>query len=180
MRKTRVSEYFLQSKAILSALGVILSVLVLPAPVEAEAQTVNRHAGYYYPHPQTQERYRARVPIVQEADRRTRVAFTTGLTTQMLGAPSAPRFAIFAKGDRAEKLIIVGLTDDAFNTIYRLRALLAMLTAYSRSTPAFQGHPYPENLTFLDLIYLIGFEEVTVSNGRDVAHRIELEDPAQN
>ena len=149
----------------------------LASPALADAQSVNRHAGYYYPHPQTTERYSARVPIVQEADRRTRVAFTTGLTTQMLSSPSAPRFAIFAKGDLAEKLIIVGLTDDAFNTIYRLRALLAMLTAYSRSTPAFQGHPYPENLTFLDLIYLIGFEQVTISNGRDIAHQIMLDPP---
>lgn len=159
-----------------AAAMLLLGIWAAPPDI-AEAQGVNQHAGYYYPHPQTMETYQPRISLVQEADRRTRIAFTTGLTTQMLSAPSAPRFAIFAKGEDAQKLIIVGLTDDAFNTIYRLRALLAMLTAYSRSTPAFQGHPYPENLTFLDLIFLIGFEEVTVSNGRDVAHRIELISP---
>lgn len=140
------------------------------APSEGTAQ--QRHDGYYYPSPQTTEIYVPRVQPSGQADRRTRIAFTTGLTSQMLAAPSPPRFAIFAKGDEAQKLIIVGLQDDAFNTLYRLRALLAMLTAYARSSPAFQGHPNPENLTFLDLVALIGFRQVTISDGREVAHRI--------
>lgn len=95
----------------------------------------------------------------------------------MLRAPSPPRFAIFAKGADAEKLILVAVSDGTYNTLYRLRALMAMLTAYARSGPAFQGHPHPEDLTFLDLIYLIGFERLTVSDGRDIAHRYLLADP---
>ncbi|WP_421884313.1 molybdopterin-guanine dinucleotide biosynthesis protein A [Pacificispira sp.] len=149
---------------------------LVSSAARAESQ---RHDGYYYPSPQTEERYAARVANAGKADRRTRIAFTTGLTAQMLAAPSPPRFAIFAKGNDAEKLIIVGLQDDAFNTLYRLRALLAMLTAYARSSPAFNSHPHPENLTFLDLIYLIGFEQVTVSDGREVSHRIYLDPPVQ-
>lgn len=138
-----------------------------------------RHDGYYYPTPQTEERYTARVPRADDADRRTRIAFTTGLTSQMLQSPAPPRFAIFAKGDDAEKLIIVGVSDDAYNTLFRLRALLAMLTAYARSSPVFQAHPHPENLTFLDLIYLIGFEQITVSDGRATSHRIFLDPNTQ-
>lgn len=139
----------------------------------------SEHPGYYYPTPQTEERYRPRVKSVADADRRTRIAFTTGLTAQMLASPSPPRFAIFAKGDAAEKLIIVSITDDAYNTLYRLRALMAMLTAYARSSPAFNGFPNPENLTFLDMVYLIGFKEITVSDGRDIAHRIYLDPKAE-
>ncbi len=37
----------------------------------------------------------------------------------------APGFAIFAKGDQSEKLIIVGMIDGQLNTVYRARALLA-------------------------------------------------------
>ena len=111
---------------------------MLPSLQSAQADDRD-HQGYYYPTPQTEERYKPRVNAVAEADRRTRIAFTTGLTAQMLASPSPPRFAIFAKGDDAEKLIIVSITDGAYNTLYRLRALLAMLTAYARSSPAFNG-----------------------------------------
>ncbi|MEQ8440946.1 MAG: hypothetical protein RIM33_10040 [Alphaproteobacteria bacterium] len=159
-------------KVCFAAIVMMLTAVVTTGPAGADNA---RHEGYYYPTPQTEERYRPRVGVVVEADRRTRIAFTTGLSGQMLSAPSPPRFAIFAKGSQAEKLIIVALSDGTFNTLYRIRALLAMLTAYSRSSPAFTQHPNPENLTFLDLIALIGFEQVVVTDGRELAHRIILD-----
>jgi hypothetical protein len=131
--------------------------------------------GYYYPIPQTQEYYRPRIEQYPSATKVSRIAFTTGLTNQMTAGPHPPRFAIFPKGNEARKLIIVSLQDGIFNTVYRLRALMAMLTAYARSSPAFEGHPHPENLTFLDPIYLIGFKQIRVSDGRDIAHRIYLD-----
>jgi len=160
---------------VISLLSMVFLVLFASTPALADD---TRHEGYYYPTPQTEERYRPRVGTVLEADRRTRIAFTTGLTSQMLAAPSPPRFAIFAKGGEARKLIIVALSDGNFNTLYRIRALLAMLTAYARSSPAFAQHPNPESLTFLDLIALIGFEQVVVSDGRELAHRIILDPTA--
>jgi hypothetical protein len=161
-----------------SLIFTVALIFMLP-PLQRTLADESDHEGYYYPTPQTEERYRPRVNSVAEADRRTRIAFTTGLTAQMLASPSPPRFAIFAKGDNAEKLIIVSITDGAYNTLYRLRALLAMLTAYARSSPAFNGFPNPENLTFLDMVYLIGFTEITVSDGRDIAHRIYLDPNAE-
>ena len=38
---------------------------------------------------------------------------------------------MFAKGEHAEKLIITSLHEDGYNTLYRMRGLWAMLTAYS-------------------------------------------------
>lgn len=162
-----------------TALTALTMIILGQAALADGVAAQERHDGYYYPTPQTEERYTARVPRANDADRRTRIAFTTGLTSQMLQSPAPPRFAIFAKGDDAEKLIIVGVSDDAYNTLFRLRALLAMLTAYARSSPVFQAHPHPENLTFLDLIYLIGFEQITVSDGRATSHRIYLDPKAQ-
>lgn len=159
-----------------AAAALLLAIMVLMA-LTGPAAADDRHAGYYYPEPTGQEVYRARVERSGEADRRTRVAFTTGLTNEMVRSPSPPRFAIFAKGAEAEKLILVAVSDGSYNTLYRLRALMAMLTAYARSSPAFQGHPHPEDLTFLDLVYLIGFEQLTISDGRDIAHQFILEDP---
>jgi hypothetical protein len=165
------------ARSCLSAAAPLLALALLMAALSTPARAEDRHAGYYYPEPQSEEIYRARVPRESEADRRTRIAFTTGLTNQMLRSPSPPRFAIFAKGAEAEKLILVAVSDGSYNTLYRLRALMAMLTAYARSGPAFQGHPHPEDLTFLDLIYLIGFEQITVSDGREIAHTYRLAEP---
>ena len=36
-----------------------------------------------------------------------------------------PRYAIFDKGDEAEKLIIVGLDEHSFSTLYRVCGVLA-------------------------------------------------------
>jgi hypothetical protein len=172
MKGNAVLSTFTKAKTALAAgMLLILGATGFSTAIRAD----ERHDGYYYPTPQTEERYTARVPRAGDSDRRTRIAFTTGLTSQMLQSPAPPRFAIFAKGRDATKLIIVGVSDDAYNTLFRLRALLAMLTAYARSSPVFQSHPHPENLTFLDLIYLIGFEQLTVSDGREIAHRIYLD-----
>ncbi len=135
----------------------------------------DRHAGYYYPEPQTREVYKARASTLPEASRRSRIAFVTGLTNRMLKNAYAPEFAIFAKGAEAEKLIIVSLRGSAYNTLYRMRGLLAILTAVARSTPLFQGESVQAYLTFFDLAKMLGFEIITVSDGREFAHRITLE-----
>lgn len=55
--------------------------------------------------------------------------FVTGVTLKQRERPRPPVLAMFAKNDEAEKLIIVGLEDGRLNTIYRTRAVLAMITA---------------------------------------------------
>lgn len=87
----------------------------------------------------------------------------------------APGYHLFAKGAKLEKLIIVATGDVQYDTLYRLRALLASLTSQARSTEIFARSSQPEDLNFLDFCKLIGFEQVTVSNGRDIAHQIRIE-----
>lgn len=135
----------------------------------------DRHAGYYYPAPETREVYKARASTLPEANRRSRIAFVTGLTNRMLKNPYPPEFAIFAKGAEAEKLIIVSLRGGVYDTLYRMRGLLAILTAVARSTPLFQDNAVQAYFTFFDLAKMLGFEIITVSDGRDFAHRITLE-----
>ena len=149
------------------------AVLIAWAPGASGAG--DRHAGYYYPAPQTREVYKARTRTLPEADRRSRIAFVTGLTNRMLKNPYPPQFAIFAKGAEAEKLILVSLNSDAYNTLYRMRGLLAILTAVARSTPLFKENAVQTYFTFFDLANMLGFKIITVSDGRDFAHRIVLE-----
>lgn len=136
----------------------------------------DRHAGYYYPVPQTREIYNARAIRLPESDRKRRIAFITQVTTQQLTRPHPPQFIMFAKGAEAEKLILVSLVDGQLNTLYRVRALLAMMSAVSRATPVFRENQVEDLLTFFDLAYMLGFEQVTVSDGDRFAHQVKLVD----
>lgn len=135
----------------------------------------DRHAGYYYPEPQATETYTARVTTLSDSDRGRRIGFVTGLTKQTLAGQYEPSFVVFAKGDDAEKLLIVGLVEGRLDTVYRARALLAQLTAVARLTPFFQENTLAEQATFLDLLKLLGFRQLTVSDGDEFALQIAIE-----
>lgn len=132
----------------------------------------SQHVGYYYPKPQSVEHYVSDVATLPQSDRNRRQGFIIGMTKEMLGAQYAPSFAIFAKGDQSEKLIVVGLVDGQLNTIYRARALLAELTSVARSTSFFQQNTQPEESTFLDFMKLLGFKMITITDGRNFAHQV--------
>ena len=142
---------------------------------EVEADEADHHEGYYYPKPTSIEHYPARVYALPESDRVRRQAFVIGLTKQLVSAHYAPSYAIFTKGNGSNKLIIVALADGQLNTIYRARALLATFTSVARSTPFFQQNTQPEEATFLDLLKLLGFKQVTVRDGRAFAHQIIID-----
>ena len=56
----------------------------------------------------------------------------------------------------------------------RMRALLAQLTARARQTPLFVQYRVEDRFTFLDLLKLLGFEQLTVTDGDTFAHQIEI------
>jgi len=141
----------------------------------ADEVSTDRHAGYYYPAPESSETYTARVNKLLDSDRNRRIAFVTGLTAELLDQKYAPTYAIFAKGDDAEKLIIVGLMDGQLDTVSRARALVATLTAVARTTPVFQNLPDADRMTFFDLLKLLGFEQVTITDGVGFAHQVFIE-----
>jgi hypothetical protein len=92
----------------------------------------------------------------------------------MLNNAYPPPVAIFAKGAEAEKLIITGLYSDGYNTIYRMRGLLAMLSARARATPIFRDNEVEDLLTIFDLLKMLGFEQITVTDGDQFAHQIMI------
>ena len=130
------------------------------------------HEGYYYPKPQTLEHFVSSAVTLPESDKVRRQSFVIGMTKQLLDGKYAPGFAIFAKGNQSEKLIIVGMIDGQINTVYRARALLAELTAVARSTPFFQQNTQPEQATFFDFMKLLGFHQITITDGQAFAHQV--------
>lgn len=142
---------------------------------EGSGDEADLHAGYYYPKPETYEHYTSSAPTMPDSDKIRRQAFVIGLTKQLLGGQYAPYYAIFAKGGQSDKLIIVGLVDGQLNTVYRARALLATLTSVARATSFFQQTTHPEEATFFDLLKLLGFRRVTLTDGKAFAHQITID-----
>jgi hypothetical protein len=138
----------------------------------ADEEDQSNHEGYYYPKPQTVEHFVSAVVTLPESDQTRRQAFVIGMTQKLLDGKYAPSFAIFAKGNKSEKLIIVGMIDGQLNTVYRVRALLAELTSVARATEFFQQNTQPEASTFLDFMKLLGFRQLTITDGRDFAHQV--------
>lgn len=166
----------MKKKAFGRAAALVVALIVLASLSHGgPARADDRHAGYYYPPVTSSEIYTARAAALTEASRETRVEFIVNLTQQMLAKPYHPEFIIFAKGERAEKMIIVGLNENgALSTLYRARATLAMLTSIARGSQLFQEFGVDDFFTFFDLARLFGFELITVSDGRTFAHQIQL------
>ena len=143
--------------------------------ITSDALGGDRHAGYYYPAPESNEIYQARAVTLPGTSRKRRILFVTELTNQMLNNAYPPPVAIFAKGAEAEKLIVVGLYADGYNTLYRMRGLLAMLSARARATPIFRDNEVEDLFTIFDLLKMLGFERVTVTDGDQFAHQITIQ-----
>lgn len=134
----------------------------------------DKHEGYYYPKVTSTEVYRARIHKLRDSDRSRRLGFVTGMAAGAQERAYSPQMAFFAKGKDSEKAILVGLDDGRMDTLYRARAVLALLTATARATPVFRDLDPEGTYTFLDLLALLGFEQLTVSDGRSYAHQIEI------
>ncbi len=132
----------------------------------------DRHVGYYYPKPTTIETYKARARPLPEFDRGKRIQFAVSLNTHLLKRPYAPTYSIFVKGKHAEKLIIVANEEGRLNTLFRIRGLLATLTMMARTMPIFTKFKLGEILTFFDLLRMLGFKQLTVSDGDKLAHQV--------
>lgn len=142
----------------------------------AETDIDGKHSGYYYPEPEVVERYGPRAETLPEANRTLRVGFITGMTNAQLSKPVRPGVAIFAKGDEAQKMIVVVLEDGYIDTLYRARAFFAMMTAVARTLPIFEQHGVETWFTFFDLAKMLGFELITFTNGDDFAYQVVLEE----
>ena len=118
--------------------------------------------------------YGARAEPLPDANRESRIGFIVGFNREMRLRRS-PRFVIFAKGDEADKLIIVGLVDGYLDTIYRVRALLGPAHCRRARDEIIQRVGVETFFTFLDFAKLFGFKSVTVSDGKQFTHQVTLE-----
>lgn len=130
---------------------------------------------YYYPGPVTQEYYVSRAQSVEDSSQENRLSFINGITREQLSRPYWPPFTMFAKGEQSDKLLIVANGSHGFTTLYQARAVLAQLTASARGTPLFRDLKVQAIFTFFDLARMLGFRQITISDGRTFSHRVVLE-----
>jgi hypothetical protein len=137
----------------------------------AAASSDDRYVGYYYPKPSS-ESFESTLKTLDGVDRPQRVQFVTVISQGTLQSAYRVPYAVFVKGEKAEKLIIVGLEHGMLDTLYRQRALLANMTTMARLSPFFQEHTVAEDATFFDLLKILGFTSVTITDGDKSAHQV--------
>ena len=145
-----------------------------PAAPAKPAAAEDRYIGYYYPKPNSTETYESAMQTIAGVDRPQRVQFVTVVSQGTIQAAYRVPYAVFAKGEKAEKMIIVGLAPGEFGTIYRMRALLANMTTMSRMSPFFQERTVAEDATFFDLMKLLGFTSLTITDGDKLTHQVTI------
>lgn len=155
----------------------VVTVLVIGAGIGGTgsvAQAADRHAGYYYPAPAMVEELPSKARRMTRADRHMRAGFAVDLADQLLSRTHAPTEYIFARGVQAERLIIVGAGPDRLDTVFRVRGYLATMTAAARATPVFSQNPQDDAYTFIDLLKVLGFQTITLSDGDSFTHQIVI------
>jgi hypothetical protein len=134
----------------------------------------DRYIGYYYPKPTSTETFESTMQTIAGAERAQRIQFVTVVSQGTIQSAYRVPYAVFAKGEKADRMIIVGMQQGELNTVYRMRALLANMTTMSRLSPFFQERTVAEDATFFDLLKLLGFREVTVTDGEKVTHQVTI------
>lgn len=149
----------------------VLCALVFAGAVAAQ----DRHAGYYYPEVTSEEMFDRVVRVSQGAGKPVRIDFVNVLTTAQLDAAESPRFVFFAKGETSNTLILIALDDEVFSTLYRARAIMAQMTVAVRQGGFFQQEELQYVATFYDLLQLMQFDELVISDGHSWTHKVTFQ-----
>ena len=174
-------------KTVAASMAIALAAVALPAMAQQAAKpaapaaqaapkapTDDRYIGYYYPKPTSTEVFESQLQTIAGVERAQRIQFTTVVSQGTIQSAYRVPYAVFAKGEKADKMIIVGMQQGELNTVYRMRALLANMTTMSRLSPFFQERTVAEDATFFDLLKLLGFRELTVTDGEKVTHQVTI------
>ena len=145
-----------------------------PTAAQPAAPGEDKYIGYYYPKPATTEVFESAMQTLANMDRAQRIQFVTVVSQGTLQSAYRVPYAVFAKGDKADKMIIVGMQQGELNTVFRMRALLANMTTMSRLSPFFQERTVSEDATFFDLLKLLGFRELTITDGDKLTHQVTI------
>ncbi len=154
---------------------IVALLLCLCLPVAIFAQTSDdRYVGYYYPPITSEEVFERYVRVAPSVGRAVRVDFINSITDAQLEDEATPRFVFFAKGQAADELILIALDDEIFASLFRARAILAQLTVNVRRGGFFAAEELQTVATFFDLLQLLEFDSLVISDGKSWSHRVDF------
>ena len=145
-----------------------------PATAAAAPAGEDRYIGYYYPKPTSTEIFESSMQTIAGTTRTQRIQFVTVVAMGTLQSAYRVPYAVFAKGEKGDKLIIIGMQPGEMSSIYRMRGVLANMTTMSRLSPFFQERTVAEDATFFDLLKLLGFASVTITDGEKLTHQVTI------
>ncbi len=145
-----------------------------PAAATPAPAGEDRYIGYYYPKPTSTEIFESSMQTIAGTTRTQRIQFVTVVAMGTLQSAYRVPYAVFAKGEKGDKLIIIGMQPGEMNSIYRMRGVLANMTTMSRLSPFFQERTVAEDATFFDLLKLLGFASVTITDGDKLTHQVTI------
>ncbi|MBY5931847.1 hypothetical protein KUV51_02445 [Tateyamaria omphalii] len=151
-------------------LALIATLVFATAAVHAQ----ERYEGYYYPDVTSTESFTRVIRQAPQSSKGVRVDFVTNLTVAQLAAPESPRFVFFAKGEDAKHLNVIALDDDVFSTLFRARAVLAQMTSNMRNNDFFRAQELQFVATFFDLLQLMEFDTLVISDGETWSHQVNF------
>lgn len=134
----------------------------------------DRYVDYYYPPVTSEETFARTLTPGRSSTRDVRVNFVTAITKAQLAAPESPRYVLFEKGAGSDRLIIIALDDEVFRTLFRARAFLAQMTSSMRGTGFFRKQDLHLEGTFYDMLQVMGFTSLVISDGAEWAHRVNF------
>ena len=138
------------------------------------AKATEKFVGYYYPAPNNIENYKGRMRVSIDTNRNVRKNIVKIIINEFLNKPYPPRFVIFMRGVRAERLVIVSMSKGNLDTIYRARALLESMTSIVRRSPLFRDIKTEIFFNSLDLFKMAGFKKIIVSDGDKFSYQVSL------
>jgi len=136
--------------------------------------SADRYVGYYYPIPNNVESYKARMRVLVNTSPIVRLNTIEKIKKDFRDKSFSSQFAIFAKGKFAEKMIIVSLIRDNLDTIYRARALLESMSKVIHAVPLLRKAEIEFGFNIFDLLKMLGFKQVTVSDGEKFSYQVFL------
>ena len=155
-----------------AALTPLVAVILMLSAAAAGAN--DDEEGYYYPPVGSSEVFDRTLANLPPAGPGVRVGFVTGVARRQAEQAHAPRFALVVKGNDKAELIITALDDAVFRTLYRARAVMAQFSASARTTEFFVVNELSEIATFYDMLKMLGFRTLTLTDGDTWSHRVEF------
>lgn len=174
----RIGRFFMVALMPLS-LGLLTPALVNKAQANVVRRVASGDTGLYYSTPTSTDNYQpsdedVRGKAALRADAAMRETFFNGLNDVNSNPNLFGGFTIILTGEANERLIFVGQQDNYLSTPFRARAFIKAMGRMARGQAVLQSQGDVQKLDLSAMAFRLGFTSVTISNGGNFSHHVNL------